>query len=349
MLGRLYRHTPTSAVRARFVSANVAKYRAHGAPAQVIKMETEEVGQPKGSDVLIKMLAAPVNPSDINMIEGVYGSKATLPAVGGGEGVGVVVAAGPNVKDLKVNDWVIPAAGQFGTWRSHLLAAESSFDRVPNDIPVEYAATLRVNPATAYLLLNQFVKLKAGDVIVQNAANSVCGQAVIQLARLAGVKTLNIIRDRPNYKEVVEQLKTLGGDVVVSEEFARSSDFASVIADLPKPVLALNAVGGASSTELSRLLGNGGTMVTYGGMSKQGVIVPTSNVIFKDLSLRGFWLTRWNETHTRAERQEVLKTLADLVRAKKLKWAMERTDFAQLPSVLAATAAQKNRKTVLTF
>jgi NADPH:quinone reductase-like Zn-dependent oxidoreductase len=83
-----------------------------------------------------------------------------------------------------------------GTWRSHLLATESSFDRVPNDIPVEYAATLRVNPATAYLLLNQFVKLKAGDVIVQNAANSVCGQAVIQLARLAGVKTVNIIRDR---------------------------------------------------------------------------------------------------------------------------------------------------------
>jgi NADPH-dependent curcumin reductase CurA len=76
------------------------------------------------------------------------------------------------------------------------LAAENSVDRVPNDIPVEYAATLCVNPATAYLLLNQFVKLKAGDVIVQNAANSVCGQVVIQLAKMAGIKTVNIIRDR---------------------------------------------------------------------------------------------------------------------------------------------------------
>ena len=230
--------------------------------------------------------------------------------MGGGEGVGVVVAVGPNVKSMKVNDWVIPATGQSGTWRTHVLAGEDQFDVVPNDIPVEYAATLAVNPATAHHLLHQFVSLKAGDVIVQNAANSACGQAVIQLAKLQGVKTINIIRDRPNYKEVVEQLKALGGDIVVSEDFARSADFASVLADLPKPVLALNAVGGASATELARFLDHNGTLVTYGGMGKQGVVVPTASLIFKQISLRGFWLTHWNQTHPRADRQRTILALA---------------------------------------
>lgn len=168
-------------------------------------------------------------------IEGTYGFKPTLPAVPGHEGVGVVVSTGPNVKGLKVNDWVIPAAAGFGacffssaltqsncsaqiemhndvnvftflhrlicsfcagTWRSHALASEESLVKIANDIPVEYAATLSINPATALLMLREFVTLKAGDVIVQNAANSTVGQAVIQLAKAKGVKTINVIRDR---------------------------------------------------------------------------------------------------------------------------------------------------------
>ena len=99
-----------------------------------------------------------------------------------------------------------------GTWRTHALAAEDAVSKVANDIPVEYAAALSVNPATAHLLLSEFVQLKAGDVVVQNAANSAVGQAVIQLAKLRGVKTVSIIRDRADYKQVVEQLKALGGD-----------------------------------------------------------------------------------------------------------------------------------------
>jgi len=348
MLGRLFTSVSIVSRRSFATSATAAKFHSNGVPSQVIRMESEQLADPTGSDVLIKMLAAPINPADINVIEGTYGIKPALPAVPGNEGVGVVVAAGPNVKNLKVNDWVIPYGA--GTWRSHILAAEDSLDRVPNDIPVEYAATLSINPATAHLLLNQFVKLKAGDVIVQNAANSHVGQAVIQLAKLAGVKTLNIIRDRPNYKEVVEQLKSLGGDVVVSEELPRSSDFASVLADIPAPTLALNAVGGASATDLARLLGQNGTLVTYGGMGKAGVTLPTSALIFKNLTVRGFWFSQWAQTHSRADRQALLSTLAELVRSKKLKFALERKNFSDLPSVLSSVhSGFKNRKTVLMF
>jgi trans-2-enoyl-CoA reductase len=312
-------------------------------------METEEVADPQGSQVLVKMLACAVNPSDINTIEGTYGMKPSLPAVSGHEGVGVVVAAGPNVKGLRVNDWVIPAQSGFGTWRSHALAAEESLCKIANDIPVEYAATLAVNPATAHLLL-QSVQLQAGDVIVQNAANSSVGQIVIQLAKLRGIKTVNIIRDRADYKEVVEQLKALGADVVVSEKFAASAEMKTVLSDLAAPKLALNGVGGASATELVRLLGQGGTMVTYGGMSKHAVTVPTSALIFKDITAKGFWLTRWNQTHSAAERSAILSTLSDLIRAKKLKLAIERKPFAELPKALeTANQGFKGRKSVFLF
>ena len=203
-----------------------------------------------------------------------------------------------------------PADVIAGTWRTHALAAEDAVSKVANDIPVEYAAALSVNPATAHLLLSEFVQLKAGDVVVQNAANSAVGQAVIQLAKLRGVKTVSIIRDRADYKQVVEQLKALGGDVVVSEEFARSAEMKTVLADLAPARLALNGAGGASSTELVRLLGQSGTMVTYGGMSQQPVVAATSALIFKDVTLKGFWLSHWNKTHTAAQRAAVLSTLA---------------------------------------
>lgn len=134
----------------------------------------------------------------------------------------------------------------------------------------------------------------------------------------------------------------------MTEEFARSAEMATLLSDLSKPVLALNATGGASATELVRLLGQNGTLVTYGGMAKQGVTVPTSALIFKNVSVRGFWLSQWNKTHSAADRQAVLDTLAELVRSKKLKLALERKPFAELPAVLSnVSAGFKNRKAVL--
>ena len=172
-----------------------ATYNEYGDPKKVIKMEQIGLSPLTASDVEVKMLAAPINPADLNMIEGVYGLKAKFPAVAGNEGVGIVTAVGSAVKSVSVNDWVIPGAGGgFGTWRYTARVNENSLMKVPNDIPVPYAATISVNPATAYRLLRDFVKLEPGDVIIQNGANSMVGQAVIQMAREMGVKTINVIR-----------------------------------------------------------------------------------------------------------------------------------------------------------
>jgi len=184
------------------------------------------------------MLAAPINPADLNMIEGVYGKRAELPAIGGNEGTGVVVGLGSGVNGLSLNDHVIPANPGLGTWRTAGVFKSSDLLKVPSDIKPEYAATISVNPSTAYRLLEDFEQLKEGDVIVQNGANSMVGTAIIQLAKLRGVKTINILRNRADFTEVHDRLKALGGFIVVSEDYIKTAQFKRLISDLPQPKLA---------------------------------------------------------------------------------------------------------------
>uniref|UniRef100_A0A2K6V4K8 Enoyl-[acyl-carrier-protein] reductase, mitochondrial n=1 Tax=Saimiri boliviensis boliviensis TaxID=39432 RepID=A0A2K6V4K8_SAIBB len=251
-----------------------------------------------GSDVLVKMLAAPINPSDINMIQGNYGLLPELPAVGGNEGVAQVVAVGSSVTRLKPGDWVIPATAGLGTWRTEAVFSEEALIQVPNDIPLESAATLGVNPCTAYRMLMDFEQLQPGDSVIQNASNSGVGQAVIQIAAALDLRTINVVRDRPDIQKLTDRLKSLGAEHVITEEELRRPEMKNLFKDMPQPRLALNCVGGKSSTELLRHLARGGTMVTYGGMAKQPVIASVSLLIFKDLKLRGFWLSQWKKDHS---------------------------------------------------
>ena len=125
-----------------------------------------------------------------------------------------------------------------------------------------------------------FVRLSPGDWVVQNGSNSGVGQAVIQIARDMGVKTVNVVRDRENIQEMKAKLEALGGDLVLTEEELRASQLWKS-KELPKPRLAFNCVGGASGLEQAKILENRGVQVTYGGMSRKPVTAATSHMIFK--------------------------------------------------------------------
>uniref|UniRef100_A0A8C4J3A2 Enoyl-[acyl-carrier-protein] reductase, mitochondrial n=1 Tax=Dromaius novaehollandiae TaxID=8790 RepID=A0A8C4J3A2_DRONO len=247
------------------------------------------------SDVHVRMLAAPINPADINMIQGTYAILSELPAVGGNEGVGQVVEVGSRVTSVKPGDWVVPADTGLGTWRTEAVFPEETLLQVPSDIPLLCAATLSVNPCTAYRMLADFETLRPGDSVIQNGANSGVGQAVIQIAKASGIRTINVVRDRPDLPKLVERLMSLGADHVITEEMLRKPDMKDLFKSIPKPRLALNCVGGKSTTEMLRHLQPKGTVVTYGGMAKQPVMVPVSAFIFKDVKLRGFWMTQWKK------------------------------------------------------
>ncbi|NXW43350.1 MECR protein, partial [Nyctiprogne leucopyga] len=272
----------------------------------LFRLKDLEVAKLGDSDVHVKMLAAPINPADINMIQGTYAILSPLPAVGGNEGVGEVLEVGQRVTTLKPGDRVIPASSGLGTWRTQGVFPEEMLLKVPNDIPVLCAATLSVNPCTAFRMLADFEALAPGDSVIQNGANSGVGQAVIQIAKASGIKTINVVRDRPDLPKLVERLMALGADHVITEEMLRKPEMKDIFKSIPKPRLALNCVGGKSTTEMLRHLQPKGTMVTYGGMAKQPVM---SAFIFRDVRLRGFWMTQWRKDH--AQDQESVASMMD--------------------------------------
>jgi len=328
--------------------AQALQYESHGAPENVLKMVE---GPASGSgDVRVKMIAAPINPMDINLIQGVYGQQVPVPAVGGNEGVAEVVD--PGSSSFKKGDRVVPKRVGFGTWATERLCKADDLLILPHNIPDEYAATLSINPCTAYRLLADFEDLKAGDVVLQNGANSMVGQSVVQIAKKRGIKTVNVVRprDEQEYGELVERMKAYGAEIVVPSNLVGTPQFKELLSDLPAPKLALNCVGGNSATDLARHLAPGGTMVTYGGMSKRPVQVPTSLLIFNDIKLRGFWLSRWVEQNSEAARTAMLEELAQMVSKKELRLWLETYGFDEYETALKrAVHEQRDRKTLFKF
>ncbi|EGT36043.1 CBN-MECR-1 protein [Caenorhabditis brenneri] len=300
----------------RAASTRQLIYEGYGNPPEAIKLNSTNVAdKPGAKEVLVKWIAAPINPADLNQIQGVYPVKPNLPAVGGNEGFGRVISVGSNVRSIKEGDHVIPNKSGLGTWRELGLHSEADVFPIDNTLPLEYAAVLQVNPPTAYRMLKDFIGLQKGDTIVQNGANSAVGKQVIQICRILGIKSVNVVRNRENLDELVKELKDLGANDVITQEelYGRKKKF-------PGVKLALNCVGGRSSLFLASLLDHGGCMVTYGGMSKQPVDCPTGPLIFEDISLRGFWMSRWYDVQKSPEkRQEMYKELTGWMKSGEMK------------------------------
>src|ERR1700746_395064 len=194
---------------------------AHGEPSDVIELKSVHERALGQEDVLISMEAAPLNPSDFLFVRGAYGVRPAFPSAVGAEGVGRVIKVGSKV-DVALQGkrvLIIPTYEQ-GTWADQVVAP------VRNIVPMGDAADplqlsmIGINPVTAYLLLNRYVSLMPGDWIGQTAANSAMGQYVIALAKLAGIRTLNVVRR----EEAAEQVRQWGGDRVVLQGDALHKD-----------------------------------------------------------------------------------------------------------------------------
>lgn len=309
-------------------------YDREGPPDSVTRVVEMPPVEVKEKDVCVRMLAAPINPSDINRIEGVYPVRPPAPAVGGYEGVGEVHSVGSAVTELSPGDWVIPFPPSFGTWQTYIVKEQSVWHKVDEKTPAEYAATVIVNPLTALRMLEDFVSLNSGDSIVQNGATSIVGQCIIQIAKFRGIHSINIIRDRPGSDEAKEMLRRLGADEVFTESQLAVKNLKGLLTNLPEPALGFNCVGGNSASLVLKFLRQRGTMVTYGGMSKKPVTVSTSSFIFKELSLRGFWLQKWLTSEKSKESKVMIDYLLSLAREGKLKYEMELVPFGDFHTAL---------------
>ena len=221
------------------------------------------------------------------MIEGKYPVRPELPGTPGIEGVGVVEACGAGVEGLVVGS-VVLLPHRFGTWREAGNVSAGELLKIGSDVPLEQAAMLRINPATALVLLREFVALQPGEWILQNAANSAVGRCVIRLARHFGWRTVNVVR-RP---ELVDELKAEGADVVLVDGEKISAEIKAATGGKPAR-LALNSVGGDSAARLAGALAPEGTIVTFGAMARQPLKIPNGLLIFQNTIWRGLWITRW--------------------------------------------------------
>ena len=278
-------------------------------------------------ELLLRYLASPINPSDLNMLEGTYPlSPPSLPATAGNEGVAVVEAVGSAVSGVGPGAWVSPLRPTLGTWRQWAVVRSADVEAVPAGLTPQQAALLSVNPCTAYRLLRDMAPLQAGAVVAQNAATSAVGLSVIQIARQLGLTTVNLIRPRDTpaaTQRTVEQLTALGATHVLVED----EQLASRLAALPPAALALNGIGGASSASLFRALKGapgGGVHATYGGMSRRPVTVGAGNLIFGDVTVKGFWMSRWHEANERSEeRARMREAVGGWMREGKLRLDVE--------------------------
>ena len=318
-----------------YEQAKALVFKEHGEPKDVLTLHGHSISPAHGDLLTLRFLASPINPADINQLQGVYPTKPTFTtslgtpdpiAVGGNEGVAEVMSVGGNVKGIQKGDWVIQRAPGFGTWRTHAQTDASNLVPIRNKdgiSPIQ-AGTVSVNPCTAYRMLKDFVPLKEGEWFIQNGANSGVGRAAIQLGKLWGYKSINIVRKREQgTEELKKELQELGADVVVTDEEALDRGFSQQVKEITKGGrehvrLGLNCVGGKIVTSMSRVLSEGAHLVTYGGMSKQPVNLPTATLIFKNVSFDGFWVSKWSERNPE-DKVKTVEHVLDLTREGRFK------------------------------
>src|SRR2546429_4968271 len=293
---------------------------AHGEPSDVIELNTVTEPALGQEDVLISMEAAPMNPSDFLFVRGMYGIRPAFPSAVGAGGVGGVAKIGSKVVVAFRGRGVLflPAYEQ-GTWADEVVAPVRTLVPMSDETDPLQLSMIGINPATAYLLLNRYVSLMPGDWIGQTAANAAMGQYIIALAKLAGVKTLNVVRR----EEAAEQVRRLGGGRVVLQGDNLHKDIEETL-DGKKLSLVLDTVGGTSVGELAKSLKTGGSIVVYALLSGQFPTIPPKDFIYHGLSLHGFWLINWIRNAPRAEIQETYQKLGDLVANGSLSAAVER-------------------------
>jgi trans-2-enoyl-CoA reductase len=324
-------------------SIQTVVYERHGNPAEVLRLENQPWPRPAADEAVVEMRAAPINPADLNAIEGKYPVRPRLPATPGFEGAGLVVDVGPEVSDL-TTEAVVILPHNLGTWREAVAVKARELVAVPSEIDPVHAAMLKINPMTAWRLLHDYVDLARGDWVIQNAANSAAGRAIVQIARELGFKTVNVIRRA----ELIDELRTEGGDVVLVDGENLRDDVKN--ATIGAPIrLGLNAVGGESALRLANCLAPGATLVTFGAMSLQPLKIPNGLLIFKDLRFRGIWINKWYDNATMAERMEAFRPLFEMAGRGLLRSRIEKTYALSEAKTAVMHAAQSQRSGKIIF
>jgi mitochondrial enoyl-[acyl-carrier protein] reductase / trans-2-enoyl-CoA reductase len=320
-----------------------AQYERRGpVPQDVIEAVEFEVPRLEAGQVLVEVVAAPINPADVLTLTGEYGQLPPLPALGGREGVGRVAELGSDTDEVRLGQLVLLPLG-CGSWASHVVVEAAQLRALPDQADPLQLSMMAINPPTAALLLSEFVPLQAGDWVIQNAANSAVGLYLVQLARYRGYRTVNVVRRR----DAAAVVRDAGGEVVIldgedlTERVVEATGAAAIR-------LGIDAVGGTATGRLAGCLCEGATLVSYGRMSGEACAVQPDAFIFRDLTLRGFWLVNWFRRTPDPQRRALVDELAGLIATGTLHAAIHATyDVSEIKQAVASAASGERSGKVL--
>ncbi|MHB1422702.1 MAG: zinc-dependent alcohol dehydrogenase family protein [Gemmataceae bacterium] len=260
-----------------------------GEPEEVLQVRELPEPTPGRGEVRVRMIASPINPSDLLMVRGQYGRQPPLPATPGFEGVGIVEAGSGLLARRVLGRRVAVLNSGDGNWKEQVVIPARQAVPVPKELSDEQAATFFINPATALVLTRYVLRTPTGAWLIQTAAGSALGRMVIRLGQRFGFRTLNVVRRR----EQAEELLRLGGTAAVATNEETLAERVAALIEGEGVRYALDAVGGAIGSEVVRVLARGGRLVVYGTLAGEPLSVDPRSLMVGQKRIDGFWLSEW--------------------------------------------------------
>jgi len=297
-----------------------------------VRVIEQEKPAPGPGEILVRMLYAPINPSDLNYIHGTYSSALQgviwnfnhdtpafdpqhvipcpqPPYTLGGEGVGIVESTGSGLMARRLKGKrVAIAASPIGTWGEYAVTQARRALPVPDHVDSEQAAMSFVNPLTAYIMLHEVLGIQPGDWVLQSAAASALGKIVIKLSKVYGFKTINVVRS----DSAAGQVQALGGDAVINQGKDNIQAEVSRLTGGRGVSHALDCVGGQTGSDFVQCLGLDGTLLCFGTLSPEPITLPSRNIMMPVARVQGFFLPNW------MAQQKVLTLLKTIRNVRKL-------------------------------
>jgi len=287
--------------------------RQHGDPADVLSLADRPVPEPGAGEVRVRIIATPVNPSDLLYVRGEYsGVEAHFPAPVGFEGAGRVDALGPGATGFTEGQRVIVPNAQGGNWAEYVVQPASQLLPVPDDLSDEQAASLVINPASAVMMVRRVLAVPPGEWLLQSAAGSEIGRMIVGLAHNDGIHTVNVVRRR----EAAAELESLGADAVIVPDDGPIDEQVRRIVGPQGVKYAIDPVIGDTGTQMYKALHDEGRMLLYGSLTGQPMVVGDDPryILAGRRVLEVFWLGYWLPRLTAQERGRLVDEVIALMR-----------------------------------
>jgi NADPH:quinone reductase len=274
------------------------------------------VPRPRPGEVLVRVFASPINPSDLMFIRGLYGFKKPLPAVPGFEGSGTVVEAGAGMMPRFLEGRRVACAAADpkvtgGMWAEYVVTSAQFCIPLRKNVDLEQGAALVINPITAWGLMHE-ARRGRHHAVVQTAAASALGRMIVRLGKRFSIPIINVVRR----SEQVELLRGgLGAEYVVNSS---EPEFDKRLRELCHQLgasIGFDAVAGETSAIVLRAQPHGSRLLVYGALSLRASQADPASLIFEGKRLEGFSLDAWLRSRTLLGQLQLARQIQGLLRS----------------------------------